>query len=109
MLAVGLGVDAVGEYLAPYAPEQLCVACENSPSSVTLSGMPQYVREVKEKFDNAKVFARELKMGRAYHSPYMAAVGAVYDDLLARALVILSKHDLRWRRPRLAIISLVMG
>jgi hypothetical protein len=71
--------------------------------------MPQYVREVKEKFDYAKVFARELKMGRAYHSPYMAAVGAVYDDLLARALVILSKHDLRWRRPRLAIISLVMG
>ncbi|KAF4176549.1 hypothetical protein CNMCM8927_000723 [Aspergillus lentulus] len=109
MLAVGLGVDAVGEYLAPYAPEQLCIACENSPSSVTLSGMPQYVREVKEKFDNAKVFARELKTGRAYHSPHMAAVGAAYDDLLARALVTLSKHDLRWRRPRSAMISSVTG
>lgn len=109
MLAVGLGVDAVGEYLAPYTPEQLCVACENSPSSVTLSGMPEYIREVKGKLDDAKVFARELKTGRAYHSPHMAAVGAAYDVLLARAYNTLSNYDLRWRRPRSAMVSSVTG
>jgi hypothetical protein len=109
MLAVRLGVDTIGEYLAPYAPEQLCVAYKNSPSSITLSGMLQYVRKIKEKSDNAKVLTRELKIGQAYHSPHMAAVSAAYNSLLARALATLNKHDLRWRHPRSAMISSVTG
>ncbi|KAI9370402.1 hypothetical protein BJX61DRAFT_96291 [Aspergillus egyptiacus] len=109
MLAVGLGADEVSDYLAPYSPEQLCIACENSPSSVTLSGVPEYVREMKEKLDEAKVFARELKTGRAYHSPHMTPVAVAYDDLLAQALLTLNDEDRRWRLPQTSMVSSVIG
>jgi len=109
MLAIGVGADALDEYLAPYASEQLCIACENSPSSVTLSGMSHCIQDIKEKLDADKVFARELKTGRAYHSSYIAAVGVAYDRLLAGALTILNDDDLSWRRPRSTMVSLVTG
>ncbi|KAJ5958028.1 polyketide synthase-nonribosomal peptide synthetase [Penicillium vulpinum] len=109
MLAVGLGAEEVAEYLASYAPEEVCIACENSPSSVTLSGLPAYVNQLKEQLDASKVFARELKTGRAYHSPHMASVGAAYDQLLPQALARLDDDDLSWRRPRTPMVSSVTG
>ncbi|KAI0424099.1 hypothetical protein F5Y09DRAFT_154094 [Xylaria sp. FL1042] len=109
MLAVGLGAHEVQEYLSPFTAEDVCIACENSPSSVTLSGKEIPISQVKDKLTLEKIFARELPTGRAYHSPHMASVGTAYDDMLAKALNEIPEDDLLWRRPRSSMISSVMG
>ncbi|KAI0542515.1 hypothetical protein GGR58DRAFT_452645 [Xylaria digitata] len=109
MLAVGLGAQEVEKYLSPYAVEDVCIACENSPSSVTLSGREEPILRLKDTFTAEKVFVRELPTGRAYHSPHMASVGIAYDDMLAKALNDISEDDLLWRRPRSCMISSVTG
>ncbi|KAI9164127.1 putative polyketide synthase [Paramyrothecium foliicola] len=108
MLAVGLGRDDVQRYL-PESSVEVCIACENSPSSVTLSGQVEEISKVYTKLREDGVFARELKTGRAYHSPHMAAVGPAYDDKLAQALAVLSEDDLLWCRSRSEMISSVTG
>ncbi|KAJ8123604.1 hypothetical protein ONZ43_g489 [Nemania bipapillata] len=83
MLAVGLGAREVEKYLSAFAVEDVCIAYQ--------------------------VFARELSTGRAYHSPHMAPVSAVYDEMLAKALSEIPEDDLLWRRPRSCMISSVTG
>ncbi|KAI1346694.1 hypothetical protein F5Y01DRAFT_264504 [Xylaria sp. FL0043] len=109
MLAVGLGAHEVEKYLSPFAVEDVCIACENSPSSVTLSGKEIPISQLKDKLTSEKIFARELSTGRAYHSPHMVSVSAVYDDILAMALHQIPEDDLLWRRPRSRMISSVTG
>ncbi|KAH7311404.1 hypothetical protein B0I35DRAFT_357003 [Stachybotrys elegans] len=108
MLAVGLGRDQVQAYL-PEDSAEVCIACENSPNSVTLSGQADGISKVYAKLKDEGVFARELKTGRAYHSPHMAAVGPTYDAILADALKVLSEDDLLWCRSRTQMISSVTG
>ncbi|KAI1424281.1 hypothetical protein F5Y12DRAFT_753061 [Xylaria sp. FL1777] len=109
MLAVGLGADEVEKYLSPFTVDDVCIACENSPSSVTLSGKEGPISQLKDKFISENIFARELPTGRAYHSPHMASVGIAYDDMLAKALNQIREEDLLWRRPRSCMISSVTG
>ncbi|GAW17215.1 hypothetical protein ANO14919_066680 [Xylariales sp. No.14919] len=109
MLAVGLGTQDVQKYLSPFAVEDVCIACENSPGSVTLSGREGPISQLKDTLTAEKIFARELPTGRAYHSPHMASVGIAYDDMLAKALGDISEDDLLWRRPRSYMISSVTG
>ncbi|MCJ1356960.1 MAG: hypothetical protein MMC33_006956 [Icmadophila ericetorum] len=108
MLAVGLGAEEIQEIL-PSAAEDICIACENSPSSVTLSGTTKSISELQDILNSKGVFTRELKTGRAYHSPHMAPVGAAYDILLLEALDKLTEDDLLWRQPRSQMISSVTG
>ncbi|KAJ3578773.1 hypothetical protein NPX13_g1790 [Xylaria arbuscula] len=109
MLAVGIGAREVEKYLSPYDVKDICIACENSPSSVTLSGREGPIKELQEKLSSQKIFARELPTGRAYHSLHMASVGIAYDGMLADAIVGISEDDLLWRRPRSSMISSVTG
>ncbi|KAI8948157.1 hypothetical protein F4801DRAFT_604654 [Xylaria longipes] len=109
MLAVGLGAREIEKYLSAFATEDVCIACENSPSSVTLSGREKPISQLKEILTAEQIFARELPTGRAYHSPHMAPVGMAYDDMLAQALSHVSEDDLLWRRPRSCMISSVTG
>ena len=108
MLAVGLGIKEVFEYLGN--EEDAVVACENSPNSVTLSGTFEAIRFLKADFDKAGVFARELKTGKAYHSPQMAQVAPIYNALLSTAISqMLTEDDSSWRQPRARMISSVTG
>ncbi|KAI1742845.1 hypothetical protein F4680DRAFT_27616 [Xylaria scruposa] len=109
MLAVGLGAPEVERYLSSFAIEDVCIACENSPSSVTLSGREKPISQLKEILAAEQIFARELPTGRAYHSPHMASVGIAYDEMLAQALSGVSENDLLWRRPRSCMVSSVTG
>ncbi|GAW27057.1 putative polyketide [Rosellinia necatrix] len=109
MLAVGLGADEVGKYLSSFAAEDVCIACENSPSSITLSGRQKPISQLKDMLTEERIFARELPTGRAYHSPHMAPVCDVYDCMLAEALDEVSEDDLLWRRQRSGMISSVTG
>ncbi|KAI1370878.1 hypothetical protein F4677DRAFT_464877 [Hypoxylon crocopeplum] len=108
MLAVGLGPSEIQEYLPPTS-EDVCIACENSPSSVTLSGRTEPVSQLCQTLNAKGIFARALQTGRAYHSPHMAAVGMAYDVMLAGAMGNLSDEDLLWCRPRSQMISSVTG
>lgn len=66
MAAVGLGKEDV----MPFLVDGVVVACENSPSSVTLSGDLEPLEKVLEhlKRDLPSTFARALKVEMAYHS-----------------------------------------
>lgn len=80
MAAVGLGREDVVTYLR----QGVVLACENSPKSVTLSGdvecLDEVITQVKE--DSPEVFARKLRVERAYHSHHMCEIGGMYEKLL---------------------------
>ena len=108
MLAAGVGVKEIAHFIEDLS-EEVVVACENSPSSVTLSGSSTGIEKAKERLDSAKIFARELKTGKAYHSPHMSAVAPVYNNMLLRAYRTLDEESLEWRQPRATMISSVTG
>ncbi|KAI1118581.1 hypothetical protein F5Y14DRAFT_462535 [Nemania sp. NC0429] len=108
MLAVGLGAADVAKWL-PSDTEKICIACENSPGSVTLSGDATAISELARTLKEEGIFAQELKTGRAYHSPHMAVVGEAYDIMLPQQLASLTVEDLSWRQPRSPMISSVTG
>ena len=66
MAAVSLGYDAV----SPFLVDGVTVACQNSPSSATISGDLDRLQTVIEaiKAERPDVLARRLKVDMAYHS-----------------------------------------
>jgi acyl transferase domain-containing protein len=66
MAAIGLGRNAVDSYLAA----GVVLACENSGSSITVSGDADKVQDTIEKvlIRSPNVLARKLKVEIAYHS-----------------------------------------
>ncbi|KAK1979840.1 KR domain-containing protein [Colletotrichum cereale] len=79
MAAIGVGRAETLPFLKP----GVGVACENSPSSVTISGDADLVEEVLSHIREAKpdVLARRLKVEKAYHSHHMREVGSRYLSL----------------------------
>nr|WVH32751.1 zinc finger protein [Trichoderma asperellum] len=80
MAAVGLGREDAAAYLQ----EGVVIACENSPKSITLSGDVERLDEViaNIKKDLPDIFARKLRVERAYHSHHMCEIGGIYEKLL---------------------------
>ena len=70
MAAIGLGKAKVSPFLIP----GVGVACENSASSITLSGdsdkLEQVMSAIKNEYEQALV--RKLQVGMAYHSGKIA-------------------------------------
>ena len=66
MAAIGLGRDNVTEYLRP----GVIIGCENSPSSVTLTGDKDILEAVMENIRSAQpdTLVRALRVDCAYHS-----------------------------------------
>lgn len=69
MAAVGLGAEEI----RPLLPEGVVVACENSPSSTTLSGdveaIDGVIKMLKDDTTSGReIFARRLHVDKAYHS-----------------------------------------
>ncbi len=83
MMAVGAGAHELNPML-----EQLyggsnqgptaVVACENSPSSTTLSGDEEAIDQVGEMFQSKDIFNRKLFVDVAYHSPHMQLIAESY-------------------------------
>ncbi|KAJ5971450.1 Acyl transferase/acyl hydrolase/lysophospholipase [Penicillium vulpinum] len=80
MAAVGMGRDDVYQFLRP----GVVLACENSPSSVTISGDVDEVEHAMQAISVARpeVLARRLKCDTAYHSHHMKAIGETYHSLI---------------------------
>ncbi|KAM7210146.1 hypothetical protein V8F06_014474 [Rhypophila decipiens] len=114
MAAVALGRDEVTKYLAGLQGK-VVVACENSPTSSTISGNRAAVEEVVEaiKRDCSDTLARMLKVEMAYHSYHMKLVSAEYENLLRSKLSKLSGYlrtvDLHQRPKRILFFSSVTG
>ncbi|GES63212.1 polyketide synthase [Aspergillus terreus] len=49
----------------------LTIACFNGPKNQTVSGDTPMIDELKRRLDAHRIFARKLKLGKAYHSPHM--------------------------------------
>lgn len=98
MAAVGLSRSQV----KPHLREGVIIGCENSPSSITLSGDLETLQEVmasiREQYPEALV--RRLRVDCAYHSHHMQPVSSTYGDLLS---------SIEAKRPSIPFYSSVTG
>jgi acyl transferase domain-containing protein len=81
-MVVGLGPEQAKQHLNDMRKRilnlRICIACVNSPSNVTLSGLTKHLDVLKELLDESSVFVQKLKVTLAYHSQYMTAVAEDY-------------------------------
>lgn len=82
MMAVGLSVLHVQEYIRRVPPGTVVVACENSPASVTLSGDEAHILYLAQEMDEDNVFHRLLDVSTAYHSYHMLLIAQSYQQSL---------------------------
>ncbi|KAJ5624630.1 Fum1p [Penicillium lagena] len=84
MVAIGLGRNEVSLYLE----DGVILACENSPSSVTLSGDIDAIHRVKARIkeDFPDALCRPLKVKIAYHSHHMVEPGKAYETCLSTCI-----------------------
>ena len=81
MMAVGLSEANIKPYIARLSlsnADTLCVACINSPSSITISGDKHVLQDLEAFLKADKVFARSLAVENAYHSAHMCCVANEY-------------------------------
>ncbi|BCS08366.1 polyketide synthase [Aspergillus luchuensis IFO 4308] len=106
MLAVGAGMDKVEPYIHD---TDVVIACENSPESVTLSGSESSTEKIKSQLEASKIFVKELKTGKPYHSPAMKVVAPLYEQLLLRAKPEAGSSAPSEQLSRVPMISSVTG
>ncbi|KAI6770702.1 hypothetical protein HG531_009557 [Fusarium graminearum] len=80
MAAIGMGAKSVEQYLQ----SGVVIACENSPSSVTIAGDTEAVESTIGAIKASKpdVMARLLQVDMAYHSHHMKEIGDDYFALM---------------------------
>ena len=91
MAAIGLDSRTTSSFLKP----GVVIACENSPSSTTISGDKDVLLFILEeiKSHHNSVLARQLKVDIAYHSHHMKNLSTKYMELLQDELK--SRHICR--------------
>ncbi|KAK8044980.1 polyketide synthase [Apiospora rasikravindrae] len=78
MLAVGKSSAEVKELIAAHGYQDIGVACENSPNSVTVSGQQDSLDQLSAKLESQGVFNRKLRTDVAYHSSHMEVIAKDY-------------------------------
>lgn len=78
MMAVGDGADSVKPLVEKLRDGVAVVACENSPSSVTVSGDEPAIDELAAVIESKQLFNRKLRVDVAYHSHHMGLVAEDY-------------------------------
>lgn len=87
MMAIGCTADEVAPLVAQVneklgADGELVIACYNSPHSLTLSGDEAKIDALVEVASSKKLFARKLRVAKAYHSRHMVPVSDEYRSLM---------------------------
>lgn len=83
MMAVGVPANEIQDKIpGADAADPVVVACYNSPQNVTLSGNRPALQALEEKLKADNIFARQLKVDIAYHSPYMKVIADQYLDAI---------------------------
>jgi NADPH:quinone reductase-like Zn-dependent oxidoreductase len=78
MLAVGAGANEVQPLLKGLKGGRAVIACVNSPSSITVSGDEEAIRELQHRVEELHLFNRKLRVDMAYHSHHMELVAEDY-------------------------------
>ncbi|KAJ4414976.1 Type I Iterative PKS [Gnomoniopsis sp. IMI 355080] len=110
MLSVGLGEEEALPYTKGLSKGKACLACINSPQSVTISGDADAIDEVASRLEAARsqngatIFHRRLLVDTAYHSHHMRAIGGSYRSCLAGM-----GHEKGDERTNIAFFSSVSG
>ncbi|CAI6243331.1 unnamed protein product [Periconia digitata] len=91
MMAVGLSEDETNVYLDRYRREnplaKIVIACNNSPTSVTVAGDDEAIEVVRTQLEDDGMFARKLRIAVAYHSPHVEQVSPLYRSLLEATMI----------------------
>jgi acyl transferase domain-containing protein len=77
MLAVGAGANEVQPLLEDLKGGRAVIACNNSPSSITVSGDEEAINELQHRVEEQHFFNRKLRVDMAYQLELVA------DDYLA--------------------------
>lgn len=100
MLAVGLDAAKTQEFITQVPQDELgslCVACHNSPSSVTVSGDEAAVVHLHKLLQRNQIFSRLVKTnGAAYHSHHMQPLAQRLSDALASNNRASPDPSIRW-------------
>ena len=80
MAAVGMGWKQTEKYLLP----NTTIACDNSPSSVTISGDHNAIETTIKNIRSGEpgILIRKLRVDKAYHSYHMADIGEQYRAMI---------------------------
>ena len=78
MMAAGMSEQDAAQIISQFAPDEVHVACVNSPNSVTLSGDVDGIDRLQQVLQAQGIFARKLAVDTAYHSPHMQLVAQEY-------------------------------
>jgi acyl transferase domain-containing protein len=85
MMAVGLSEEEARSFLP--SDGTVCIACINSPMSVTLSGDEEELSQIQVNLELAGIFARKLQVKVAYHSYHVERLAESYlkaiEDIVA--------------------------
>ncbi|KAI6501122.1 Type I Iterative PKS [Pyricularia oryzae] len=86
MMAIGCTAEEVAPIMAEVEEKlgagELVIACYNSPHSLTISGDEAKVDALVEIASSRKLFARKLRVPKAYHSSHMLPVSDEYRSLM---------------------------
>ncbi|RYP52198.1 hypothetical protein DL768_002589 [Monosporascus sp. mg162] len=97
MAAVGLSFEEAIELCSqPQYNGRVRVAASNSPSSSTISGDAEVVRDIQASLSGEGIFARLLKVDVAYHSHHMTPCAVPYQDSMAAAGVTAQQPPESW-------------
>lgn len=78
---------------------QVVVACVNSPTSVTFSGLSEAIEILHRALQDQGSFVRKLETGnKAYHSPLIKEIRQQYESLVTRGLSSISQIPERYER-----------
>lgn len=84
MMAVGMGADELQPFLKQLPSSlQAVAACENSPSSTTVSGDAEAIDELSNMMTSKNIFNRKLFVDVAYHSHHMKLIAETYYNMIA--------------------------
>ncbi|THC99245.1 hypothetical protein EYZ11_001244 [Aspergillus tanneri] len=76
---------------------RISVAASNAPSTVTISGDKDAIEELKTQLDQKQIFARVLKVDKAYHSHHMLPCAGLYRQSLDNcAIEVRSQCGISW-------------
>lgn len=100
MMAIGCTADEVAPLIAQVneklgADGELVIACYNSPHSLTLSGDEAKIDALVEIASSKKLFARKLRVAKAYHSRHMVPVSDEYRSLMGTLRGAASSPDVQ--------------
>eukprot|EP00884_Botryococcus_braunii_P022876 jgi/Botrbrau1/9272/Bobra.180_1s0029.1 len=97
MAAVGLSAVDAEAFLNKENCDMVVVACDNSPTNVTLSGPAQELRPLLNKLKADNIFVREVDTrGVAYHSPLLDGSIADLEAALKKLMPVPTKRSTKW-------------